>query len=1105
VIVVAVAIPTATSQEAAAAEDAPPLPAVGASVDGVLAGGATAAWNVELTAGDFLRVVVEQRGIDVVVRLLDPGGAAVREIDSPNGARGPERLSWVVQTPGRHRLQVISGSADDPPGSYTLTVAALHPATPRDRHVAAAEEAEQQAIVDDFLVHTAESRQRALESYRQALGIWQELGDEDRQAELWNSLGFVHSRLGDAAAETAAFEHALELRRRLDGDRTPAFALFNLAAAYQKLGRLEEAEDLYRQALAAFQAEGSERGAASAWNGLGSLLSRRGDLAPARAAFERALELSRGLGDRRLQAQVLNNAGVVHRLMGHPDLALDSFTEALHLARAERDTGSEAAALNNSAVTYRYQGRMQEALELQRQLLDLQRRRGDRRGEAIALNNLATIYTRLGKSAEARDGFRRTLELNRASGDPTAEAKTLSNLGWTYQEEGDLETAGTYFEQALALSETIGDQRLEAAAYRYLGKLHRQRGDLDRAGRELARGLALSRQLGVRSTQALLLAEQGRLAAARGDAAVAVSALTASLDLQRELRDAWGQAEVHFELAAVHRGAGRLDAARGELESALALLEEIRGDVAILDLRSSLVAVRRNYHDAYVDLLMELDRRRPGQGWDAAAFAAAEQARARSLLDLLRESEIDVAQGADPELLAAERELRGHLNALERRRLEVAAEEGVEAAERTARLDALENELRQVREDHQSAEARIRTSNPAYAALTRPRSLAPGDVAERLLDPDTVLLTYYLGERRGFLQALSRDGLTSFELPPRSELEDAARTFYAALREPGGGADELARRLGEWLLAPAAATIAGRRVVVVADGALHYVPFAALPDPAGGGPGGGAAPPLVVGHEVVSLPSVSVLEILRREEARDAAAAPRKLLAVFADPVFQATDPRVHSGDGDGDAATRRDDTPGLDYRRLRFSAREAASLAALVPADESWQAVGFAASRAAVTRPDLARYRFVHFATHGVLNTQYPELSGLVLSLVDENGEPEDGFLRLHDVYELHLDADLVTLSACRTALGQEMRGEGLVGLTRGFMYAGARRVMASLWDVQDRATAEIMERFYRGMLEDGRTPAAALRAAQTSMLRDARWSAPYYWAPFVLQGDWR
>ncbi len=187
------------------------------------------------------------------------------------------------------------------------------------------------------------------------------------------------------------------------------------------------------------------------------------------------------------------------------------------------------------------------------------------------------------------------------------------------------------------------------------------------------------------------------------------------------------------------------------------------------------------------------------------------------------------------------------------------------------------------------------------------------------------------------------------------------------------------------------------------------------------------------------------------------------------------------------------------------FSRREADEITGLAGARASFKALDFAANRATALGSNLSQYRIIHFATHGLLNSQHPELSGIVLSLVDKEGLPQDGFLRLHDIYNLKLAADLVVLSACKTGLGKEIKGEGLVGLTRGFLYAGAPRVVASLWKVDDRATAELMKLFYQRMLRDSLRPAAALRKAQIDMWKQPRWAAPYYWAGFTLQGEWK
>jgi CHAT domain-containing protein len=325
------------------------------------------------------------------------------------------------------------------------------------------------------------------------------------------------------------------------------------------------------------------------------------------------------------------------------------------------------------------------------------------------------------------------------------------------------------------------------------------------------------------------------------------------------------------------------------------------------------------------------------------------------------------------------------------------------------------------------------------------------------------------------------------------------------------------------LLGPAAAKLGAKRLVVVAPGALSYLPFAALPAPEDKKRPAGDYEPLIAKHEVVSVPSASVLSIIRREMAGRQRAA--KSVAVLADPVFEASDPRLESvknGNSSGETPaapasdvelselTRAIRTMNFSdaragFTRLPFSRQEAQSIIGLTPKGTGLKATDFSANRDLAMSRQLSQYRILHFATHGLLNSERPELSGLVFSLVDQEGNPQDGFLRLHEIYNLQLNADLVVLSACETGLGKEIKGEGLIGLTRGFMYSGAPRVVASLWNVDDLATAELMKLFYQRMLKDGLPAGAALRAAQLELSGQKRWASPYFWAGFMLHGEWK
>jgi CHAT domain-containing protein len=611
--------------------------------------------------------------------------------------------------------------------------------------------------------------------------------------------------------------------------------------------------------------------------------------------------------------------------------------------------------------------------------------------------------------------------------------------------------------------------------------------------------------------------------------------------------DGW-EPVIRYGIARGERAQGNLAEAQSQIEAALAILESVRSKIASQQLRASYLASNRDFYEFYVDLLMRLHQRQPSDGHDAAAIEAGERARARSLLETLVEARADIRQGVDASLLERERNLQQRLNAKAERLTQLLS--GKHTEEQAV---AAKKEVEDLLTQYQEVQAQIRYTSPRYAALTQPQPLGLKEIQQQVLDDDTLLLEYALGEERSFLWAVTPTSISSFELPKRAEIETVARRVYDLMKVSNIRADkeqtEMRTALSRMLLGPVAGQLGKKRLLIVADGALQFVPFAALPKPVNSGQwtvdskrkvGNCSLTtdhcPLILDHEIVSLPSASVLAVLRREVAGRQPAA--KLAAVLADPVFEKNDPRVKARDArrktqdarpktsdskkepaatdanpqsairnpQPDTLTRSARQVGLNgFRRLAQSRREADALVALTPAGQSLKAVDFDASKPVALSKALSQYRIVHFATHGLVNSEHPELSGLVLSLVNEQGEAQDGFLRLHDIYNLGLGADLVVLSACQTALGKEIKGEGLVGLTRGFMYAGATGVAASLWDVSDLGGARLMKRFYEGLLKKGLKPAAALRAAQLSLWKEARWKPAYYWAGFLFQGEWK
>ncbi len=536
-----------------------------------------------------------------------------------------------------------------------------------------------------------------------------------------------------------------------------------------------------------------------------------------------------------------------------------------------------------------------------------------------------------------------------------------------------------------------------------------------------------------------------------------------------------------FGLARVARMEGRLEEAERRMEQVLGLAENVRSQLWRPDLRSSYQAARQEQYAFLVDLLAERNRREPESGHAARSFAVSERARARSLLDLLSAARSHPDPGEIRRLTSLSRQINArHLDLLT-------------SPQKIGNTD-LESELTTLLESWRQASAEAQGPLPAAAA-----SLSLYE-AQRLLDKDTLLLEYFLGEERSFLWAVTPSAVRFVStLPGRERIEALARQAYSRitrshLQTEEVAAQQAAARLSQMVLGPVADLLGRRRLVVVAHGALQAVPFAALPRP------DTADRPLIVDHEIVSLPSVSVLAALRSERA--GRQPPRGFLAVLADPVLESDDERLRGlRPRQLNLAVVR--TPTLS--RLPYARREAEEILALAGSRRVLAAYGFAANRELVQSGRLMGYRILHFATHGVFDDLHPELSALALSAFDPSGRPVDGQFRAYEVSSLDLRADLVVLSACRTGLGREVGGEGLVGLTQGFLHAGASRLIVSLWDIDDRSTSELMKRFYTGLLHENLPPAEALRRAQISLWQEVRWHAPYHWAGFVLQGEWR
>ena len=961
------------------------------------------------------------------------------------------------------------------------------------------------------------------------------------------------------------------------------------AASYMQRGDFAQAEKKYEQAIAESSPLGEDSLTLAAnMDNLGMLFWKRGDLTRAGEYCRRALAIRTKVAPNSLAlAQSLDSVGAVVRYPRGSGLteAEDYFRRALAIQTSLAPRGLDmASSLNSLGIVAWQRGELAQAEDYLQRALDIaERLRPGGLEVAFSWNELGTVADLQGDPAKSKSRYTKSLAIRRKLAPRSWEvSQSVHNLGLLAQEQGDAPKGEYFTRQALEIDiELGGPESLDVAGdYNDLCYLAEDRGNLEEAEKYGLQALAIEENI---ADDGLYLAETlnslGELSRRRADWAAAENYYRQALAIREKL--AFGSADhaaTLAGLASVMRNQGQMDAAQGLYEEALNALESQTARLGgSEEIRSGFRATHAGYYKEYVDLLLE--RNRP-----ELALQALERSRARMLLEMMTAAHVEIREGADAQLLERERRLQSNLTGQLAGRIRL-----LSAPHSEEQLSAIQKEIEETLATHRQVEEEIRSSNPRYAALAQPEALSVKEIQQQLLDPETLLLEYSLGGERSHVFLISQNSLTSYSLPKRSEIEMLARSVYGLLTEPNRvikDETEAARKirlarasqryeravtaLSQMIVGPLAGELGNKRLLIVSDGALQYIPFGILPCLSTMSQGHGSfsrrslreslpreslpqpdQPRLVDEHEIVNLPSASVLAVLRREEVNRGKGS--KSVAVLADPVFDSADPRVEAFGGNQgsrpegrDAAKRQSafwsslpasrllrsesdvtsdinsnggsninsnsgaerqsrEIQELHLNRLWFTRLEADTIVASAGRDQAMEAVDFKASRSAATSRELAQYRIVHFATHGLLDSRNPELSGLVFSMVDAKGRPQNGFLDLQDIYNLELPVEMVVLSACETGLGKEVDGEGLVGLTRGFMYAGASRVVASLWRVSDVATAKLMGLFYKAMQRDGMPAAAALRTAQIEMRRQKRWAAPYYWAGFQIQGEWR
>ncbi len=1076
-------------------------------------------FGIDVDAGKLIRFSIDKGDLGLSTVLYGPSGTKLLEHISQDFET--VEISVPADSAGLYRIELQSRENAQTSRPYELTLQPLRSATPRDRRDSEARRAI--AAAEVLRANWAEaSLRQAGELYDEAASMWAALQDFSSAARATLKSGDVHFLLSNYPKASERYQKAASLAATA-GDRvTQATALSQLGRVYCNRGDNVSAAQYIQKALDLLQ-HGGDSSTPIVRNATGVVLSAsgeviyaKGNLPKASEQFERAFELLDG--DRKNQANVHMFVAYIAGA-NQPEKARSEISQALSLYQATKNKSGEGLALIGLGLYHSSNRKEFPAVTYHRQAIDIFRAVGDRLSHAIALNAVGQVYENLFRYDVALDNYEHALRLFQEIDALDMATMAMLKVGTIHRRRKEFDRAHDYYERCRALSLSAGKLRTEAAAINEIAGLYADEGKLEEAARQYLQVLKIYEGIDDGRGEAIALNDYGDFLLSNHRTKEALAVYEHALRLSEQVDKGILTATI-YNLANAHRALGDFQTALSLIQRSLKILNDVRSDVGSPDSRASFVSGVWKHYELCIDILMQLDRRHPGEGRAVDAFLLNDKNRAGLMLDLLAEAQADRHEGTIGKLQDRERELRGYLTSLARYEMELSLNK-----KGSAELAEVDTQIAQLSSEYQEVQAQLREHMPNRASLDRFTPNGLDQVQNELRNTDTLLLDFDLGNERSYLWAVTATSFHSYELPPRKIIEETATELYnfgTARQEQNDASTppldvaasdhlfhEKAIVLSNMLFGPVAQELGNKKLLIVAEGALQYVPFEALPVP-------GTQTRLIDTNEIDRTPSLSTLVAIRSENKR--VASPDKIAAVLADPVFSKSDERVQSGGlSEGIASTAKGQSStesaeqdvrnfrgGKVPQRLTHAAEEADAISAAAPRGTTMIAKGFDATYETATSPSVGQYQIVHFATHGFFDREHPELSGIVLTMVDRNGFEKNGLMPLHDIYNLNLSAELTVLSACQTALGKDMSGEGLVGLTHSFISAGSKSVVASLWKVDDRATAALMTEFYKALLQDGMTTGAALRTAKLKMMQDKRWSAPYYWAGFVLQGEY-
>jgi CHAT domain-containing protein/predicted negative regulator of RcsB-dependent stress response len=953
---------------------------------------------------------------------------------------------------------------------------------------------------------TLPERNEALQKLQQAAQLFIGAGEKIEAARVLNRVGRLQLILTLPQDSISTHNQALSLLKSTTAVEVEVDNLNGLASAYLSNLDTSAIEPSLSRAIRLSEQAGYTRGKAQALLTLSNFQNRYNHIVALKTAQE-SLALWTAVGDKPFIARNYEQLGDYYQAQNILTEATQNYNEALQIWRDLNDSAGQASVLTNLGFIDLRRAEWESGMLQFSQAQGLIDAKAEPQKMGQISCGMAELYNAHGMPEQGLTYYERALDYFRQSKSSVSFWYATWGLGWTYYLQQKYPEALEKLQQSLTF---LNDEELAKAMTReYMGRVYLETGEYPAALESLQFALDVYARAGnpmeIARAQALVgsvLERQGQLARARRN-------YLQALEIAERVSDPVSAATIYHALGRIELKTGNQQKAEAYLLHSIEITEKLNRVSTSRDLRTAFYGSIHDRYQTYIELLMTKARTAPGAGFEVRAFETSESARARSLAEFFRATQPSLTPGIDQELAQKEKTLRQLV--VQKSEYRSTLLSGKETAGSKEELRVVNADLSRLETEYNELIATISKRFPAYQQITNPAAWSLERIQNEVIQNDqTLLLEYSLGLEKSYAWAVTRNSIKAFELPGGAEINDAAKKLSGLLVLPPAADSEsklnqAAQDLSRMILAPVGAELNKQVIIVAADGGLNYVPFQILPQPSNN-------EPLVANFEIINAPSASILGDLQREAAQRHRAT--RLLAAFGDPVFnlkqiaqnstQQTPGMVRWRSAMRDIRPDRHSFDSSMIPQLFYAARELANLRELAGSD-SLVLSDVSATRDSLLKTDLAQYAMLHLATHGIFDPDRPEDSGLLLSTTNREGQQIDGFLRLQDIYELRAPVLLVVLSACETALGRDVQGEGLVGVTRGFMYAGASSVLASLWKVDDAATSELMKLFYTNMLQHGMTPGEALRAAQNSIRQDPNWRSPYYWAAFTLQGEYK